>query len=449
MGVGPSTQRRGHLTLRTPFSRLKHVTLCVALSCSSVAVCAEAEEIVDEGLDAGEEGRAAVLFREGRALLVAGRFAEACDKLEESQRLEPRLGTQLNLAFCQERLGKVAAAWFEFQKARDWAQSEGDVARSEFAANWIAVLEPRLSWLDVQVAPAIDVADVAIYVDGEPLASGRWSTRQLMDAGEHLLVAIHDGAEYWRSRVVLRESQHVVVAVPEPTAAVAAEATPQSQPSVQSTDAMTATTRPAAVGSAAKHFVFQVGVVAGFMGIDTVESEPDREPNDIEFYEVDEEGETNRVSCGNSICSYGSPDGGWAVLGVTGFVGYTFTDWSSVGVRSYIGANLGGGTLLTVGPSVSFRLRSRFDVGPTLLVGAASHAGAADTQLASPSGNSFNYYGRVHATTQLAVGLGVDVGMDLVRDSTGAFVLRTAPLFLSGANGFAWFVPLGLGYRWY
>src|SRR5688572_15414925 len=64
-----------------------------------------------------EESDAARLFSEGRTLVIAKRFAEACPKFEQSQRLEPRLGTQLNVAFCQERLGKIATAWLGFQEA--------------------------------------------------------------------------------------------------------------------------------------------------------------------------------------------------------------------------------------------------------------------------------------------------------------------------------------------
>src|SRR5262245_40239679 len=47
--------------------------------------------------------RAEAAFDKGRALLQQGRVAEACLELEESQRLDPGLGTQLNLADCYER----------------------------------------------------------------------------------------------------------------------------------------------------------------------------------------------------------------------------------------------------------------------------------------------------------------------------------------------------------
>ncbi len=49
------------------------------------------------------------LFQEGRDLLAAGKPDEACAKFELSIKKDPRaVGTLLNLALCNERLGKLA-----------------------------------------------------------------------------------------------------------------------------------------------------------------------------------------------------------------------------------------------------------------------------------------------------------------------------------------------------
>lgn len=442
---------KGPVTLRAFTFRFSRVALLATLLCSTPRLWAA--DAAPAPLVSDDESRAEELFREGRELLVAERFAEACAKLDSSQRLEPRVGTLLNIAVCQERLAKVATAWSAFHEARAKALAEGDSERATFADNWLKVLEPRLSWLEVQGPP--NATEVSVSVDSEPLEPSHWAKERPMNAGEHLLAAAHNGTEYWRSRVELRESQHVAVAIPEPPLPVAA--TPPAPPlrtptSVHTpTSASQNTSRPVAAASAettTNPFVFEVGIMAGLVGVSTIESKPERNPNDIAFYEPAEDGEAQRVSCGTAICTYGSPDGGAVVLAATGYAGYTLSDWTSLGVRAHVGLNLGGGLLLAGGPSFSLRLGSRFTVAPTLLFGTAGHSGPADAQLAAPSGNTFTYYGRMHATTQFAVGLGVALAMDVVSRETGALFVNCSPLFISGTNGSAWLVPLGVGYRW-
>lgn len=58
---------------------------------------------------------AEALFQAGRDAAREGRYAEACAKFSESQRLEPALGTRLNLALCEEELGHLAEAWALFR----------------------------------------------------------------------------------------------------------------------------------------------------------------------------------------------------------------------------------------------------------------------------------------------------------------------------------------------
>src|SRR5262245_53976641 len=82
------------------------------------------------------------LFQEGRALLLEGRFAEACAKLEESQLAEARVGTLLNLAACHERLGLVATAHREYASALTAANQEGLDTRAKLAQERIDQLAP-------------------------------------------------------------------------------------------------------------------------------------------------------------------------------------------------------------------------------------------------------------------------------------------------------------------
>jgi hypothetical protein len=94
--------------------------------------------------------RADALFREGRAAAQAGDFQTAYAKFDESERIEPAPGTLLNLADCEEHLGKLLAAREHF----DLAASAFPVrdARHAFAARRAALLEERIPRITLRLA---------------------------------------------------------------------------------------------------------------------------------------------------------------------------------------------------------------------------------------------------------------------------------------------------------
>ena len=59
---------------------------------------------------AGPDERIAAeaLFDEGKSLMIEGKLAVACEKLEQSQRIDPAVGTLLYLAECYEKSGRTA-----------------------------------------------------------------------------------------------------------------------------------------------------------------------------------------------------------------------------------------------------------------------------------------------------------------------------------------------------
>src|SRR4051812_46143375 len=82
---------------------------------------------------AGDKATAEALFADGRKLMAAGNYAAACPKLAASQRLDPGVGTMLNLADCYERVGQTASAWAEFREAISAARAAGSKEREQLA----------------------------------------------------------------------------------------------------------------------------------------------------------------------------------------------------------------------------------------------------------------------------------------------------------------------------
>jgi tetratricopeptide (TPR) repeat protein len=103
-----------------------------------------------------DDAAAQVLFDEARRLSGEGRFAEACDKFAESQRLDPQPGTQLNLADCYEKIGRTASAWAGFVQVAELAAKLEQTQRQHEAERRAKLLKSKLSTLAVEVADPVE-----------------------------------------------------------------------------------------------------------------------------------------------------------------------------------------------------------------------------------------------------------------------------------------------------
>jgi hypothetical protein len=159
-------------------------------------------------LAAGQtDGRVAAeaLFRAGRQALSKGDHATACQRFEESNRLEPAVGTVFNLANCREKLGQLASAWQRYQEAVQKLPS-GD-ERTAIASQRAAALEPRLPKLTLSLPE--DAPPGAIIVkDGTELGSGSLGVPLPVDPGEHTLILRAPGHADERAVITLAEAEN-------------------------------------------------------------------------------------------------------------------------------------------------------------------------------------------------------------------------------------------------
>ncbi len=188
--------------------------LLIALACAPGAAAAQPTD------EPSRETRAEQLFRAATPLVDAGRYAEACAKLEESERLDPALGTEFNLGVCYERSGKLAAALRVFRQVAVAAQAAGKSERARAARERASALEPRVPVVeapraDLEAPPAKSETPIAPAATPAPFApattakraeyapSYGWDTRRWAGAGTFVAGVVGVAAGAWLGGVAL------------------------------------------------------------------------------------------------------------------------------------------------------------------------------------------------------------------------------------------------------
>lgn len=150
--------------------------------------------------------QAEVLFRDGRELMSAGKYAEACAAFEQSQKLEPATTTLINLAGCREKLGQLASAWGLFLDAERQTRSATDAAGRQLhdlALARAGKLEPRVSKLVINIPDKSRVDGLTITRDNEPVEPVMWNRALPIDGGPHTIKARAPGANEWSTQVTV------------------------------------------------------------------------------------------------------------------------------------------------------------------------------------------------------------------------------------------------------
>jgi hypothetical protein len=145
---------------------------------------------------------AETLFVEGKELMAKGdpeSIRQACDKLAASQRIDPELGTLMNLALCHERQGKTASAWAEFTDAAALAVHAEQHDRERAAREHIASLEMQLHRLHVVMARA--TPDTTATLDGHVIPPEALAANVPLDPGDHVLEMAAPAKKKWSQAI--------------------------------------------------------------------------------------------------------------------------------------------------------------------------------------------------------------------------------------------------------
>lgn len=191
-----------------PRSRCSRSTLALALAAglSLSPLAAQAQE--------RDTAAAQALFDQARELVQQGKVTEACPKFQESNRLDPGIGTQFHLADCYEQSGRVASAWALFLDVASQARAGGQPDREKVGQQRAEKLLPRLPRLAVNVPETSKTSGLEIRRNGILVGSAQWGTPMPIDPGEVELTISAPNKQTLRQTVRLEEGKTFSYSVP-------------------------------------------------------------------------------------------------------------------------------------------------------------------------------------------------------------------------------------------
>ena len=151
------------------------------------------------------------LFKEGRAAYDKGDYATACPKFAASQKADPAAGTLLNLAVCEERLGKVASAREHLSELLPQLGQKDD--RLPFAMELVGKVDARVARLRVTLAEGAPAETVARLKQGDEQKTLAFGAEIVLDPGTYKLEITAPGRPDSQSELKLAEGQREARAI--------------------------------------------------------------------------------------------------------------------------------------------------------------------------------------------------------------------------------------------
>ncbi len=158
---------------------------------------------------------AQALYEDAMTLIKEGNHASACPKLEESQKLDPGMGTQYRLAECYEKTGRLASAWSLYITVADAARQVGRADLESYARGRADALRPKLPKLTILVPKEVEsIPGVEIKRDGSVVGRPLWNSGIPLDPGKHTIEATAPKKKPWKGTIEAKEGVESSIAVP-------------------------------------------------------------------------------------------------------------------------------------------------------------------------------------------------------------------------------------------
>ncbi len=342
--------------------------------------------------------KAAVLARDAETLMQAGKVGEACDKLEESQALDPRGSTVLDLALCREKEGRIGTAYLLFDQAEKIATDEKRTDRANTASARKKALFLKLPRVTVVVPKEVVVDGLEVRVGLAANARAlnvvppsEWGKGFPVDPGDLKVMVTAPAKATWEQTFDLKQAGRKTVTVPE---LKAGDGPPPLPPPVTTPPLTTGGdgkggTEPVAPGQPTpdkpkpsgpfKHEAGRVVVDAGILAgghLSLIHQAPLSDINGTQYIYRGEDESEFLASCGNTRAVPGAgdcdatynPQFGFAG-GAQLFLGYAITEEVQFGGRFFGGAHYPLGFFVLGGPSISFAAAGPLWIGVSALVG--------------------------------------------------------------------------------
>lgn len=230
----------------------------ITRSTKLAAACMFGFALVSPPAAAQSTAAAEELFNDAKKAMDAKDYDTACKRFRESNRLDPAVGTMLNLAVCEELRGHLATSWDLFRGA--YEKLPPNDPRHDYAKAQADRLEPRLPHLTLTLAAGAP-ADTKVREDETEYSGAAFGVPLPVDPGKHELVVEAPGHENRTLSIELREAASTAVEI-VPGAATPTSAATET-PATESHEASS----PAAEQTTPRFGRRQLGFVIGGIGI--------------------------------------------------------------------------------------------------------------------------------------------------------------------------------------